>query len=119
MAENHHEHEHHHHHVEMPTKSKYEEALAKYNLDITDEEVKAAVKQIITEKVHENDTSEVKRFLMGSVELTTLKTTDSDESVLALQNVLTSLKTSIPTSPTWLRSASIPVSQRLYLKPLR
>ena len=45
MAEHHHEHEHHHHHVEMPTKSKYEEALAKYNLDITDEEVKAAVKQ--------------------------------------------------------------------------
>ena len=64
MAENHHEHEHHHHHVEMPTKSKYEEALAKYNLDITDEEVKAAVKQIITEKVHENDTPEVKRFLI-------------------------------------------------------
>ena len=65
MAENHHEHEH-HHHVEMPTKSKYEEALAKYNLDITDEEVKAAVKQIITEKVHENDTPEVKRFLLTS-----------------------------------------------------
>ena len=81
MAEHQHEHEHghHNHHVEMTTKSKYEEALAKYNLDITDEEVKAAVKQIITEKVHENDTPEVKRFLMGSVELTTLKTTDSDE----------------------------------------
>ena len=31
----------------------------------------------------ENDTVEVKKFLMGSVELTTLKTTDSEESVLA------------------------------------
>ena len=63
--------------------SKYEEALAKYNTQISDAEVKNAVKQIIGEKVHENDTPEVKKFLMGSIELTTLKTTDSDTSVLA------------------------------------
>ena len=65
-------------------KGRIEEALGKYNLDINDGDVKAAVKKIITEKVHENDTPEVKQFLMGSVELTTLKTTDSDESVMAL-----------------------------------
>ena len=94
-----HEHEHHHHHVEMPSKSKYEEALAKYNLDITDEEVKAAVKQIIAEKVHENDTPEVKRFLMGSVELTTLKTTDSDESVLAFTERVNQFDTEYPDLP--------------------
>ena len=94
-----HEHEHHHHHVEMPTKSKYEEALAKYNLDITDEKVKAAVKQIITEKVHENDTPEVKRFLMGSVELTTLKTTDSDESVLAFTERVNQFENEYPDLP--------------------
>ena len=82
MAEHHHDHEH-HHHMEMPEKSRIEEALSKYNLEISDEEVKEAVKKIIAEKVHENDTPEVKQFLMGSVELTTLKTTDSDESVLA------------------------------------
>ena len=99
MAEHHHEHEHHHHHVEMPTKSKYEEALAKYNLDITDEKVKAAVKQIITEKVHENDTPEVKRFLMGSVELTTLKTTDSDESVLAFTERVNQFENEYPDLP--------------------
>ena len=99
MAEHQHDHEHHHHHVEMPTKSKYEEALAKYNLDITDEEVKAAVKQIITEKVHENDTPEVKRFLMGSVELTTLKTTDSDESVLAFTESVNQFENEYPDLP--------------------
>ena len=98
MAEHHHDHEH-HHHVEMPNKSKYEEALAKYNLNITDEEVKAAVKQIITEKVHENDTPEVKRFLMGSVELTTLKTTDSDESVLAFTERVNQFDTEYPDLP--------------------
>ena len=81
MAEHNHEHEHHHH--EMPQKSRIEEALSKYNLEISDEEVREAVKKIIAEKVHENDNLETKKFLMGSVELTTLKTTDSDESVMA------------------------------------
>ena len=83
MAENH-DHSHgHEHHQHAPLMSKYEQALAKYNTNISDEEVRQAVKKIIAEKVHENDTREVKRFLMGSIELTTLKTTDSDDSVLA------------------------------------
>jgi len=99
MAEHQHDHEHHHHHVEMPTKSKYEEALAKYNLNITDEEVKAAVKKIIAEKVHENDTPEVKQFLMGSVELTTLKTTDSEESVLAFTERVNQFEETYPNLP--------------------
>ncbi len=64
--------------------SKYEQALSQYNLNISEAEVAAAVKKIIEEKVPENDNVEVKKFLMGSVELTTLKTTDSEESVLAL-----------------------------------
>ena len=62
----------------MAEKTKVEEALSKYNLEISDQEVQEAVKKIIAEKVHENDTPEVKKFLMGSVELTTLKTTDSE-----------------------------------------
>ncbi len=79
MAENHEHHEHHH----APKISKYEEALSKYNTELDDNQVREAVKRIIAERVHENDTPEVKRFLMGSIELTTLKTTDSDESVMA------------------------------------
>ena len=70
--------------ITSPTgKSNIDQAFAKYDLNISDEQVAAAVKKIISEKVHENDTLEVKKFLMGSIELTTLKTTDSDESVLA------------------------------------
>ena len=69
--------------VNAPKTSKYEEALSKYNTNIDDAEVREAVKKIITEKVHENDNLDVKKFLMGSIELTTLKTTDSEESVLA------------------------------------
>ena len=64
--------------------SKIEQVLSKYNFNISDEEVAAAVKKIIDEKVPENDTDEVKRFMFGSICLTTLTTQDSAESVLAL-----------------------------------
>lgn len=63
--------------------TKYEEAFKKYNLELNDAEISAAVKKIIMEKVPENDNLEVKKFLMGSIELTTLKTTDSETSVMA------------------------------------
>ncbi len=63
--------------------NKYEKALSLYHCDLSDDEVRESVRRIIAEKVHENDTLEVKKFLMGSVELTTLKTTDSEDSVLA------------------------------------
>ena len=83
----------------MAEMSKIEQVLSKYNLDITDEEVKDAVKKIIAEKVHENDTPEVKKFLMGSVELTTLKTTDSDTSVLAFTEKVNQFEEAYPDLP--------------------
>jgi deoxyribose-phosphate aldolase len=82
-----------------PQTSKYEQALSKYNLDIKDEDVKAAVKKIIAEKVHENDNLKVKKFLMGSVELTTLKTTDSEESVLAFTEKVNQFDNTYPDLP--------------------
>ena len=83
----------------MAEKTMYEEALSKYNLEVSDQEVSEAVKRIIAEKVHENDTPEVKKFLMGSVELTTLKTTDSDESVLAFTERVNQFDEQYPTLP--------------------
>ena len=94
MAE---QHEHKHQHM-MPM-SHIEEALKKYNLDITDEQVSEAVKKIIAEKVPQNDTLEVKKFLMGSVELTTLKTTDSDTSVMAFTEKVNKFEEEYPTLP--------------------
>ncbi|MBR1768715.1 MAG: deoxyribose-phosphate aldolase [Prevotella sp.] len=94
MAEHHHE-----HHHEMPQKSRIEEALSKYNLEITDEEVKEAVKKIIAEKVPQNDTPEVKRFMFGSIELTTLTTQDSAESVLALVEKVNKFDNEYPQMP--------------------
>lgn len=65
------------------TVDKYEQALKKYNTNLNDDEVRETVKKIIEEKVHTNDTPEVKKFLFGSIELTSLKCTDSDESIMA------------------------------------
>ena len=89
---------HHHDHEERPL-SKYEQALSKYRTNISDDEVRNAVRQIIAEKVHENDTLEVKKFLMGSVELTTLKTTDSEESVLAFTERVNQFDETYPDLP--------------------
>ena len=83
----------------MAQLSKYEEALSKYNVDLNDEEITEKVKKIIVEKVPENDRVEVKKFLMGSVELTTLKTTDSDESVLAFTEKVNQFEDAYPELP--------------------
>lgn len=66
----------------MSEMDKYEQTLSLYETKLNDVEVAEKVARIIEEKVEENNTPEVKKFLFGSIELTTLKTTDSEESVL-------------------------------------
>ena len=92
-------HHHDHEHREERPLNKFEQALSKYRTNISDEEVRNAVKKIIAEKVHENDNLEVKKFLMGSVELTTLKTTDSEESVLAFTEKVNQFDEAYPDLP--------------------
>lgn len=65
-----------------PTQNKYNAALAKYNTCLNDEEIASAVAKIITEKVPENNTEAVKKLLFHCIDLTTLNTTDNDESVM-------------------------------------
>lgn len=85
--------------METLEKSKYDQMLEQYNTAITDSEVAAKVAQLIEKKVPENDTLEVKKFLMGSVELTTLKTTDSEESVLAFTEKVNQFEDAYPELP--------------------
>lgn len=79
--------------------NKYEQTLAKYNTSIDDNAVRDAVHKIIAEKVSANDTVDVKKFLFGSIELTTLKTTDSDTSVLAFTERLNDFDNQYPDMP--------------------
>ena len=83
----------------MIEKSKYEQMLSQYNTDIKDDDVAAKVAAIIEKKVPENDTLAVKKFLMGSVELTTLKTTDSEESVLRFTERVNAFEDAYPDLP--------------------
>lgn len=61
---------------------KYLTALAKYDTQLNDADVQAQVAALIEKKVPENNTEEVKKFLFNCIDLTTLNTTDSDESVM-------------------------------------
>lgn len=61
---------------------KYEATLAKYNTNLSDADIQARVAELIEKKVPENNTEEVKKFLFNCIDLTTLNTTDSDESVM-------------------------------------
>ena len=83
-----------HHHAEE--ESKYDFVLAEYNCTLNDDEVAATVKRIIEEKVEQNNTVEVKKFLFNCIDLTTLKCTDSEESVMAFTEKVNQFDDSYP-----------------------
>lgn len=62
--------------------NKYFKALSQYDTDLDDDKVKKQVEIIINKHLKENDTKEVKMFLLNSVELTSLKTTDNEDTIL-------------------------------------
>ena len=96
MAEKNHQHKHHHHEDEV---SKYEKTLQQYTTELDEAQVQQAVKTIIAEKTLANDTPEVKKFLFGSIELTTLSTTDSDTSVMAFVDRVNRFESAYPQLP--------------------
>lgn len=71
--------EHYHEHEES---SKYNNALALYPEIPSDEQAKTKTSLFIEKYVEENNTEEVKKLLFNCLDLTTLKTEDSEESVL-------------------------------------
>lgn len=62
--------------------SKYDAALGKYNTNLNDADIKAQVATLIEKKLPENNTEEVKKLLFNCIDLTTLNSSDSDESVM-------------------------------------
>ena len=64
--------------------SKYALALSKYNTHLHDDEVQAKVDNLITKHLDENNNIEVKKELFGCIDLTSLKCTDSEESIMKL-----------------------------------
>lgn len=97
---------------------KYQQALSKYRLDITEAEIKEAVTKIINEKVAENDTLDVKKFLLGSVELTSLHTTDTEEGILALVERVNKFENDYPNLPHVATICTYPVFAKLVSQSL-
>lgn len=62
--------------------SRYDEALQLYNTNLNDEDIRKKVNALLESKLEENNTLEVKKLLFNCIDLTTLKTTDSAESVM-------------------------------------
>jgi len=62
--------------------SKYDAALGKYNTNLNDADIKAQVATLIEKKLPANNTEEVKKLLFNCIDLTTLNSSDSDESVM-------------------------------------
>ena len=78
--------------------SKYDTALNLYNTRLKDEDAEKAVKAIL-EKVSENNTNDVKRFLFSTIEITSLTVTDNEDSILALTEKINDFTEENPTFP--------------------
>ena len=73
----------HSHHDHNPL-SKYEQAFSKYNMHLHDEQVATEVHNLLERCAAQYNTPEVWKYLLSTVELTTLTCVDSDERVLAM-----------------------------------
>lgn len=77
---------------------RYQEVIAKSNVTIDDEKVKAEVAKIL-EKAPENNNAGVWKFLLGSIDLTTLSTEDSETSVAAFTRRVNDFENECPQYP--------------------
>ena len=67
-------------HLHQP--SKYDIALGKYETNLDDDKIARETAALIEKHLSENDTAEVKKFLFHCIDLSTLKCTDSEQSVM-------------------------------------
>ncbi len=78
---------------------KIRNTLDKYDYSLTIEQAGHKAAHIIENKASENNTHDVWRFLLSSLELTSLKVTDNDESILAMVEKINSFEDTYPELP--------------------
>ncbi len=86
----------HEHHDHEKMQSKYTLALSKYNTHLHDDEIMEKVNQLISKHIDENNTLEVKKLLFSCIDLTTLKCTDTEESVMKFTEKVNELADKYP-----------------------
>lgn len=82
-----------------PTNDKYTRAIAASAVTEDDAAVSAAVKKILDEHFAENNTKEVHTFLFNTIDLTTLKGTDSPSSVARFTQNVNDFEDRFPSLP--------------------
>ena len=82
-----------------PTSDKYTQAISASKVTEDDATVEAAVKKILDEHLAENNTKEVYTFLFNTIDLTTLKGTDSPSSVARFTQNVNDFEERFPSLP--------------------
>lgn len=85
--------------ADTPQTDKYTQAIAGCTVTENDAEVAEAVKKILDEHFAENNTKEVYSFLLNTIDLTTLKGTDSPMSVARFTENVNSFEEEYPELP--------------------
>lgn len=83
----------------METMDKYHQAVADSKVKEKDEEVKAAVEKIISEHLQENMNIEVFKTVFNCIDLTTLTSTDSPQSVARFTEKVNAFENEYPQLP--------------------
>lgn len=78
---------------------KYTKAIADSKVTEDDAQVAAAVKKILDEHFDQNNNTEVYKFLFNTIDLTTLKSTDSPQSVAAFTERVNAFDEQYPDMP--------------------
>lgn len=84
---------------ETPKTDKYTQAIAASKVIEDDAAVAEAVKKILDEHYAENDNADVYKFLFNTIDLTTLRSTDSQSSVARFTEAVNSFDELFPSLP--------------------
>ncbi len=83
----------------MENIDKYYQAVIDSSVKLSDDEVKSAVEKIISTKFSENMNKEVYKTILNSIDLTTLTSTDSPQSVAAFTDRVNEFENEYPELP--------------------
>lgn len=96
MKEELHNHTHEH---EEELDSKYNQMFQQYDIHLHDEIVQETVKTLLDKKKKDNKTNEVLKFIFSTIELTSLRVTDNEDSILKLTEKINKFSNEHPDFP--------------------
>lgn len=81
------------------TENKYEKILTSFTPALEEEKIDRLIEKLMSEKFSENNTLDVKKFLYGTIDLTTLNASDTDDKVAEFTQQVNDFDGQDPTIP--------------------